>query len=190
MKKLMLVAAAALVLSACSNSGKNEKQIMTRSDLVGTWVCAMKYDDLNFATLDVSEFKENGQVNVIGDMIDKNFDPVKFTYKVEDQGRWELKGNQLVLDYDRAQRKVTKTTPKKALELLKKKEYKALADYEQGIFNILSNKDMKESAQITLDILRFNDGRIAIQQDMGDTVYTGGCVTKAKAEVYLKDVLK
>jgi len=195
MKKLVLATALTLVLSACSNSAKVEKQVITKEQLVGAgaWVCSMKYDDIKVRALDISEFKPNGEMKNLGEVMDYNFEPVKFTYKTEDQGRWELNGNQLILDYDLDKRKVTKTTPKEFLAFLKKDKSatsKAFAKYEQGVFNILSSKDKGEDSKITLALLKFENDRIAIQQSMGEKTYKGGCVTAAKAEAYIEMLLK
>ncbi|GAB1658557.1 hypothetical protein [Mannheimia haemolytica] len=195
MRKLGLLAVFTLVLSACSNSTKIEQTILSKQDIVGSWVCAIKYDDLKVSTLDFSEFKANGEMTNFGDISDENFEPIKFTYVTGDKGKWELKGNRLVIDYDLSERKVKRTTPKKFLEFLKQEERKAsktakkLLKYEQGIFNILSDQKNTENSKIILDILKFGHSRMAIQQNMGDKVYSGGCVTADKAEEYL-DILK
>lgn len=47
-----------------------------------------------------------------GDISDENFEPIKFTYVTGDKGKWDLKGNRLVIDYDLSERKVKRTTPK------------------------------------------------------------------------------
>lgn len=188
MKKLTLIAVSALMLSACSTSTKVDKPVVTKQDLIGTWVCAINYDDLKMTTLDALEFKANGELKNIGEITDKTFAPLRFTYKTEDQGSWDLKGNQLVIDYDLSKRKVTKTTPKKLLSLLKQKKYKDLAldKYEQNVFNLLSNTQNTGDNKIKLDILRFGDSRMSIQQNMSDKAYLGGCLTAEKAQEYLE----
>lgn len=198
MKKLALTAIFTLVLSACSNSTNIEKTAVSKQDIVGSWVCAIKYNDIKVRTLDFSEFKANGEMINVGDVSDENFAPVKFTYLTKDTGRWDLKGNQLVIDYDLSKREVKKTTPKEFLEYLRQEELKAsttartaktLLRHEQNLFNILDDKKNDKNSKITLDILKFSHSRMTIQQNMGDNVYSGGCVTADKAQEYL-DTLK
>lgn len=196
MKKLALAASLAFVLSACSNSTKVEKALVTKQDIIGTWVCVIKYDDLNVITSDLSEFKANGEMKNTGKISDETFAPIKFTYKTEDQGSWDLKGNQLVIDYDLSKRKVTKTTYQEFLQYLKQKKgklaktAKTIADYEQQIFDRLSDTKNTENSKITLEILKFGDSRMGIQQKIGKRVYFGGCITAEKAKEYLHTLKK
>lgn len=187
MKKLALTTVLAFMLSACSTSTKMSKPVVTKQNLIGTWVCVIKYDDLKMTTLDISEFNANGEMKNVGEITDKTFDPIKFTYQTQDEGRWDLAENQLIIDYDLTKRKVIKTTPKKFLALLKQKKYKDLKldQYEQALFNILSDTQKAEDSQIKLEILKFDHSRMAIQQKMGDKMYSGGCVTAEKAQEYL-----
>lgn len=193
MKKLVLATAFAFALSACSNSTKVEEPLVTKQQIIGTWACIIKYDNLKVKTLDISEFRANGEIKNIGDVSYEVFAPIKFTYKTEDQGSWDLKGNQLVIDYDLSKRKVTKTTYQEFLQYLKQKKgksaktAKAIADYEQQIFDILSDT---ENSKITLEILKFGDSRMSIQQKIGKRVYFGGCITAEKAKEYLHTLKK
>lgn len=193
MKKLALVAALALGLSACSNVTKT--QIVNKEQLIGTWVCVIKYDDIKVTTLDVSEFQVNGDIRNSGQVSDEQFSPVKFKYITADQGRWDLKGNQLIIDYDLMKRKVVKATPESFLSLLKQdarksiKEAQLLLEHEQKFFEILSDTTAKNS-KITLDIVKFGNSHMSIQQDMGNKVYIGSCVTEDKANEYIEALEK
>lgn len=192
MKKLILATALVMGLSACNTISNVEKNVITKEQLVRPWVCLVKYDDLNMVTIDVSDFKANGNMLNTGRVIDQTFAPLKFTYETVDEGRWELISNKLVMDYDLSKRKVTKKTPKKLMGFLKQKKYQAIAAYEQGIFDILSDKSKTKAddSKITFNILSFDNDRMKIQQETERKVYPGACIVAEKAMAYLETLEK
>ncbi|QLB18531.1 membrane lipoprotein lipid attachment site-containing protein [Mannheimia granulomatis] len=166
MKKLIFLGLSVVALTGCSSSVSNSNQ------LVGDWRCTIDYDDFNIRTVDNLKFAANGNVLGQGSIHYPMQKPI-FIYTVQNSGRWTLKNSRIV--YRVLAESIQRNHNANVwAELQRDSE---LQQYEDSLFNTLSEKDSNKTIELT--VTDFDNTEMDIKQEIkGHKTYKGQCVKK------------